>query len=201
MPPVSKIAQLPQALREWLHKAFVERGFGGIEQITEDLNALMKEAGVAISIGKSAVGAESQKVKRAQETIRATTEAAKLIAQTSRDDTDSRSEAAMALVQSEVFELLLQVREAEALDDPVARLDVMNGAALALSRMSRARVSQSKHRIEIETRIKAAADQVAKIAKTGGLTKAQQSEIRASILGIAKPARVSPPDATAQATS
>lgn len=186
MPPVSKIAKLPADLREWLRRTFIERAFGDIEAVTVELNALMKEAGVAISIGKSAVGAESQKVKRAQETIRATTEAARLIAETSRDDTDSRSEAAMALVQSEVFELLLQVREAETLDDPVARLDVMNDAALALSRMSRARVSQSKHRIEVEARTKAAAEAVAKIAKTGGLTKAQQAEIRASILGIAR---------------
>lgn len=186
MPPRSKIAQLPPELREWLHKAIVERGFGDIVGLTEELNALCKEGNVAISIGKSAVGAESQKVKRAQEAIKATTEAAKIIAETSRDDSDSRSEAAMALVQSEVFELLLQVREAEGMVDPVARLDVMNDAALALSRMSRARVSQAKHRIELEARAKEAADKVAKIAKKGGMDPKTVAEIRASILGIVK---------------
>lgn len=188
MPPVGKIAQLPDELRQWLHNAFVERRFGNIEQITDELNAMLKQAGIAVSVGKSAVGAESQKVKRAQEAIRATTEAAKFIAETSRDDTDSRSEAAMALVQSEVFELLLQVREADDIEDPVARLDVMNDAALALSRMSRARVHQAKHRIELEARAKDAAEAVAKIAKTGGLQPAQVDEIRAQILGITKKA-------------
>ena len=28
MPPVGKIALLPEPMRAWLHKAFVERGFG-----------------------------------------------------------------------------------------------------------------------------------------------------------------------------
>ena len=54
MPPRGKIAQLPDELRAWLHKAIVERGYGDIVALTDDLNALCKEGGVAISIGKSA---------------------------------------------------------------------------------------------------------------------------------------------------
>lgn len=185
MPPVSKIAQLPQNLREWLHKAFVDRSFGGIEQITDELNALMKEANVAISIGKSAVGAESQKVKRAQEAIRATTEAAKLIAETSPDVGDKRSAGAMAIVQSEVFELLLKIRESTDEDDDV-RLGKLSEAALLLSRLSRSRVYQSRWNEEVEAKTKLVADQVAKIAKDGGMSKAQQAEIRNRIMGIVK---------------
>lgn len=186
MPPVSKIAQLPEEIRAWLHATLVKRSFGGIEAVTAELQAMLQEAGVAMYIGKSAVGAESLKIKRAQESIRATTEAAKLIAETSRDDGDTRSEAAMAIVQSEVFELLLQVREADDEEDPAARLGLMNEAALGLSRLSRARVNQSRWRTEVETKAKEAADAVAKIAKTGGLQKAQVDEIRAQILGITK---------------
>lgn len=186
MPPVGKIAQLPPEIREWLHQTFVERAFGDIVQVTEELQAKLREAGIAMYIGKSAVGAESQKVRRAQESIRATTEAARLIAESSRDDGDTRSEAAMAIVQSEVFELLLQVREADDEEDPAARLGLMNEAALGLSRLSRARVNQSRWRTEVEAKAKEAADAVAKIAKTGGLQKAQVDEIRAQILGITK---------------
>lgn len=195
MPQVSKIAKLPPQLREWLHQTFVQRAFGDIEGITDELNALMKEAGVAISIGKSAVGAESQRVKRAQESIRATTEAARLIAASAPDEADDRSAAAMALVQSEVFELLLQVREADAIDDPVERLGVMSEAALAMSRLSRARVNQARWAAEVKARVQAAADAVEKIAKKGGLTAAQSAEIRAQILGIA--AKAQSPAATA----
>jgi len=186
MPPVSKIALLPADLREWLHKTFVQRAFGDIEGVTEELNALMKEAGVAISIGKSAVGAESLRVKRAQEAIRATTEAAKVIADSSADPGDNRSAAAMAIVQAEVFETLLKIRESDSEEDPIARLAVMNEAALGLSRLSRARVNQARWADELDVRAKAAADKVSKLAKKGGLTATQVAEIRSNILGIVK---------------
>ncbi len=184
MPRPSKIAKLPSELRAWLHKAIVERGYGDIVALTEELNALCKEGGVAVSVGKSAVGVESQRVKRAQEAIRATTEAARLIAEAAPDEGDNRSAAAMAIVQSEVFELLLKVRESEEIEDPVVRLGIMNEAALGLSRLSRSRVNQARWNSEVQTKAKAAADAVAKIAKKGGLSAGQVAEIRSSILGI-----------------
>lgn len=186
MPPISKIAQLPPDIRDWLHKTFVDRAFGDIEGITSELNSLMKQAGVAITIGKSAVGAESQKVRRAQESIKAATEAAKVIAESSRDDGDTRSEAVIALIQSEMFEALLLAREAESLEDPIARLAAMSEAAKAASRLTVARVNQSKWRTEVDRRAKAAAEKVAKIAKSGGLKPDQVAEIRRQILGVAK---------------
>lgn len=188
MPPVPKIAKLPQELRDWLQRTLIERAHGDIQAVTDELQEMLRKANIAVYIGKSAVGAESLKIKRAQEAIRATTEAAKLIAATASDDTDSRSEAAMAIVQSEVFELLLKVREADDEMDPVERLAVMNDAALGLSRLSRARVNQARWSQEVKERAKSAADAVSKIAKTGGLNASQVSEIRAQILGIARKA-------------
>lgn len=186
MPSPGKIAKLPPALRAWLHKAFVERGFGDIVALTAELNALCKQGGVAITVGKSAVGVESQRVKRAQEAIRATTEAARLIAETSPDEGDNRSAGAMAIVQSEVFDLLLQVRESEDITDPLERLAVMNEAALGLSRLSRSRVNQARWNSEVEAKAKTAADKVGKLAKKGGMDAKTVAEIRASILGIVK---------------
>lgn len=187
MPPVGKIAQLPDDLRAWLHKAIVERGYGDIVALTEELNALCKEGGVAISVGKSAVGLESQRIKRASEAIRATTEAARLIAESAPDEGDNRSAAAMAIVQSEVFDLLLKIRETEDMPD-LERFGVMGEAALAMSRLSRARVNQSRWNAEVEKKAKTTADQVAKLAKKGGMDARTVAEIRASILGIVKPA-------------
>jgi hypothetical protein len=186
MPQVSKIAKLPAELREWLHKAIVERGFGDIVALTEELNALCKEGGVAVTVGKSAVGAESQKVKRAQEAIKATTEAARLIAESSPDVGDKRSAGAMAIVQSEVFELLLKVRESTDSEDLGERLGLMSEAALLLSRLSRSRVYQSRWNEEVEAKAKAASEKVEKLAKKGGLDAKTVAEIRASILGIVK---------------
>lgn len=192
MPPIPKVAQLPDEYRDWLRRAFIDRAFGDIQGITDELNTMLREGGIAVSIGKSAIGAEAQKVKRAQESIRAATDAAKLIAEASRDDGDMRSEAVMALIQSDMFEALLRARESESLEDPLARLAAMSEAAKAAARLTVARVNQSKWRNEVEARAKAAADKVAKIAKTGGLTKDQVSEIRRQILGVAKAAPATP---------
>ena len=186
MPPVGKIASLPEEHRAWLHKAIVERGFGDITALTEQLNALCKAGGVAISIGRSAVGAESQRVRRAQEAIRATTEAAKIIAETSADPGDTRSEATMALIQSETFELMLKVTEAGDEDDPVARLKLMANVAKSAATVSRARVNQARWRDELDARAKAAAERVAKLAKKGGASPETIREIREQILGITK---------------
>lgn len=186
MPPRGKIAQLPDEIRKWLHQTLVKRAFGDIVGVTAELQDMLRQAGVAMYIGKSAVGAESQKVQRAQEAIRATTEAAKLIAEASADPSDVRSEAAMALVQSEVFELMLQVREAGQTDDPAARLKIMANVAKSVSILSRARVNQAKWRDEVDTKVKAAAERVAKLAKKGGADPKTIAEIRASILGIVK---------------
>lgn len=196
MPPRSKIAQLPDEVRKWLHKTLVDRAFGDIVGVTAELQDMLKQAGVAVYIGKSAVGAESQKVQRAQEAIRATTEAARLIAEASADQADVRSEAAMALVQSEVFELMLQVREAGEAADPAARLKIMANVAKSVSTLSRARVNQAKWRDEVDAKVKAAAEKVAKLAKKGGANAATIEEIRRSILGIVdrspKPAEPAP---------
>lgn len=186
MPPRSKIAQLPPELRQWLHQALVERAFGDIRGVTDELQAKLKEAGVAVYIGKSAVGAESQKVQRAQEAIRATTEAARLIADASADQADARSEAAMALVQSEVFEVMLQVREAGEVADPAARLKLMANVAKSVSVLSRARVNQAKWREEVEAKVRSAADKAGKLAKKGGASADTVRMIKEQILGITK---------------
>jgi hypothetical protein len=189
MPAPSKIARLPAELRQWLHTAIVERGFGDIVALTEELNVLCKEGGIAISIGKSAVGAESQKVKRAQEAIRATTEAARLMADSSRDDSDVRGEAVMAMVQAETFELMLDISKVRDEGDPAKQMKLLANVAKSVSTLSRARVNQSKWRQDVEAKVKAAADNVAnKLKAKGGLTDDAIAEIRRSILGIAKPA-------------
>lgn len=184
MPPRSKVAQIPAEIRKWLHEAFVDRAFGDIQGITEELNAKLREAGIADRLGKSAVGEESKRVKRAQESIRAATEAARLLADTSRDDGNVRGEAVMAMIETEYFEAFMAVREAETIQDPLKRMEAMSKAARNFATLSRARVNQARHRLELEAKVKAAADKVAKLAKKGGLDAATVSEIRRSILGI-----------------
>lgn len=184
MPPVSKIASLPDELRAWLHQAIVARSFGDIVGLTEDLNALCKEGGVAVTIGKSAVGIEAQRYKRAQTAIKATTEAMKLIADTSPDDMDKRGEALNAKISTDMFEALFDAMEADSVSDPLDRLAMLNKASLSAARLTTTSVRQRKHRAEVEDRARAAADKVTKLARQGGMSEATVAEIRASILGI-----------------
>lgn len=186
MPPVGKIALLPEAMRVWLHKAFVERGFGDIVALTDELNALCKAGGVAITIGKSAVGEASRKYKRAQESIAAVTRQMQAVADSAGDNAARRSEALNALVSTELFGALVDAREAEGTDDPEARVALMNKAALAAARLTNASVLQQTFRAEVEARTRDAADKAAKIAKRGGADPKTVAEIRASILGIVK---------------
>jgi hypothetical protein len=184
MPPVPKIAQLPDEIRRWLHETLVDRAFGDIVAVTDELQEMLRQAGIAMYIGKSAVGAESLKLKRAQESIKASTEAAKLIVDSARDDGDARGEALMALISSDMFDCLLKSREAEGEEDPIARLALMSEAAKSASRLTMASVSQRKMRRDVEERAAKAAEAVTKIARTGGLQQSQVDEIRAQILGI-----------------
>ena len=184
MPPVGKIASLPDDLRAWLHEAIVARAFGDIVGLTEDLNALCKEGGVVITIGKSAVGVEAQRYKRAQTAIKATTEAMKLIADTSPDDMDKRGEALNAKISTDMFEALFDAMEAGAVDDPLDRLAMLNKASLSAARLTTTSVRQRKYRADVEASTRAAADKVSKLARQGGMSEATVAEIRASILGI-----------------
>lgn len=201
MPPVPKIKRLPPELRQWLHETFVERAFGDIEAITAELNGLLQEAGLEMSIGKTAVHAESQRVRRAQEAISAATRSMQLIADTARDDADKRGEALNALVSEGLFEALLLAREAEAEPDAGKRVSLMNRAALASARLTTTSVRQRRWRSEVEEKARAAADAVTRIAKTGGLDPHQVREIRAQILGITqRGASAVPATATAVTT-
>lgn len=197
MPARSKIAQMPAHVRQWLHEAFVERAYGDIVGITQELNAKLKEAGIPIYIGKSAVGAEALKVRRAQESIRATTEAAKLIAESAKDEGDDRSAAVMALLQADMFELLLKMREADEQPDDAARLGLLVEASLGMARLSKARIGQAEWRAEVVKRAKAEAAAITKIAKDGGMSQESVDEIRKRILGIAPKATSSLTEAKA----
>lgn len=186
MPPVSKFAKLPAEVRAWLERTFVERAFGDIVSVTEELNEICKRGGVAMSFGKSAVGAESLRIKRAQESIAATTRSMQLIADTAPDEADKRGEALNAMVSQGVFEVLLDVQQAGAEDDPADRMALLNKAALAAGRLTTTSVRQRQWRAQVEDKAKAAAEAVTKIARTGGLKPDQVREIRSQILGIAQ---------------
>ncbi len=94
----STIDRLPIEVRHWLERALTENGFSGYQ----DLEELLHEKGFQIS--KSAIFRYGKKIEKRFATIKASTEAARILTEGAPDDQDKRSEAIIGIVQSELFD-------------------------------------------------------------------------------------------------
>lgn len=169
---------MPPAVRAWLDGALVANQFGEYEE----LSAILSEKGFAIS--KSSLHRYGTKLERRLAAIKASTEAANAIAAAAPDEADNRSNAIISLVQTEIFEALLAMQEAEECDDPAARITVLGKAAKNIASLTNASVTRLKWATEVTTKARAAAEAVAKIATKGGLSAEAVAEIRKQVLGI-----------------
>lgn len=150
MPRRAKIETMPAAVRAWIDRALVDRGFAGYQEL-----ARLIEARTGVDLSHAAVHRYGQRLARKLAAIRASTEAARAIAEAAPDREDLRSAAAMSLVQSELFEALVSLREAEETEDAGARVKLLAQAARAIAEVARASVGQKRWAEEIRERIDA----------------------------------------------
>lgn len=180
MPRRSNVYALPEDVRRWLERALIEKNFSGYN----DLEALLREKG--FYIGKSSIHRHGQKIERRLAAIKASTEAARILTEGASDDQDARSEAVIALVQTEMFESIVNLQEAGDEEiDATERIDLLSRAAKNIATLSRASVNQKKFRLEIQAKAEAAAANAEKIARKGGLSQESVEALRREILGIA----------------
>lgn len=179
MPRRSKITQLPKEVKAWLDHALIEANFAQYAQLVE----LLKDKGYAI--GKSSIHRYGSNLERRIAAIKASTEAAAMIADAAPDDEDKRSGAVVSMIQSEIFDTILRLQEAEAAD-PAERVKLLSAAAKNIATLTRASVNLKRFQSEVRSKVRAAADAAAKIGRKGGLSKAGVEEIRREILGIAQ---------------
>jgi len=177
MPPPPRIALLPEEVRQALEQRLVDNAFSNYHALA----AWLAEQGY--EIGKSAIHTYGQALKRKLNAIRASTEAARLIAESAPDAEDRRSEAVMSLVQSEMFELLVHLQDAEETTDPAERVKLLSTAARAMADLSRASIAQKKH----AAAVKAALDALLTEAQHGdnGLDIQTLQRIRKEVYGLA----------------
>lgn len=179
----SSITALPEATRDALNRELAARNFSGYEALEEWL----RDQGFEIS--KSAIHRYGQKIERRMAAIKASTEAAKLVVESAGDDQDARSEAVIALVQTEMFDSIIAIQEADDEElSPADRLGMMSKAAKNIATLARASIVQKKYRAEVEERIRAdlLAEQKAKLdamGNKGGVTEETKLLIRQA-LGI-----------------
>lgn len=176
----SSITTLPEEVRRWLERALTEQNFSGYEA----LETMMHEKGFAIS--KSAIHRYGQKIERRFAAIKASTEAARMLTEGAADDQDARSEAVIALVQTEMFESIIAIQEAD--DDeltPADRLGMMSKAAKNIATLARASIAQKQFKTTVQAKAAEVADKAARLASKGGMSPDAAAEIRKMILGIA----------------
>lgn len=178
MPPRDKISQLPPTLRAAIDRLLIDSGFAGYEA----LESLILETH-GVQIGKSILNRYGQKLERRLSAIRASTEAARAIAEAAPDDADHRSAAVISLVQSSLFESMLALEEAEDEADPAERVKLLANAARAIAEASRASQGQKKWESEIRAKATTAAtDAAEQAAKKAGLSGDAITAMRAAIM-------------------
>lgn len=101
----SNIDMLPENIRLAFERRLAENGFANYTELTKWLN------GQGYEVSRSAVHRYGQKIERRFASIKASTEAARLIAEGAADEGDARSEALMAMLQTELFDALVQIGE------------------------------------------------------------------------------------------
>lgn len=169
MPPRSRVAALPAELKAWLDRHLVENDFSGYESLSAEL------ASRGYSISKSALHRYGSAFEERLSALKLASEQARAVVAAAPDEEGAVNEALMRLVQEHLFKLLMT--DGDQIDLPKV--------AKAVAELGRASVVQKKWQAEVRAKAEAAASQVEKIAKKGGLDAATVAEIRREILGVA----------------
>lgn len=188
----SSIDRLDPEIKAYL-LAMVATGSMTLNELIADLQTRYPAAAAAGDLpSRSAVGRYGQKLERRLAAIRASTEAAKLIQAHAGDDKDARSEALTAMVQTELFEAILELQEADAESedaDPADRVALLSKAAKNIATLTRSSINLKEFQAKVEeaTRKKLLAEQEAnlqEVAKAQGMDEAQVDFWRRKFLGI-----------------
>ncbi len=179
MPRRSKVGQMPAAVRAWLDGALVANQFGEYEA----LSVILAAKGFAIS--KSSLHRYGSKLERRLAAIKASTEAANAIAAAAPDEADNRSNAIISLVQTEIFEALLAMQEAEECANPAARIMMLGKAAKNIASLTNASVTRLKWAAEVNSKIGEKLKKLeAQTGAKGGLDMATLKRVREEVYGI-----------------
>ncbi|MES2948638.1 MAG: DUF3486 family protein [Pseudomonadota bacterium] len=181
----STISRLPADVKSYIEGKLAE-GRLTLDELIAALQAqfpAVQQAGELPS--RAAVHRYGQKLERKLSAIRASTEAAKIIQAQTGDNEDARSGALTALIQTELFEAILNLQEADDPDmDPGERVGVLSAAAKNIATLTRSSVALKQFQAKVRDAARAAASEVEKTVKKAGLSDETVAEIKARILGI-----------------
>jgi hypothetical protein len=180
----SKISRLPRDQRAAVDAWLVAHNFADYTEAAREFAAQGIDVG-----GKSALGRYGQGLERKLAAIKASTDAAVAIAEAAPDDADLRSSAVMSMVQTEIFDVLVALQDAEAAESPGDRVKLLARVAKSVAELSRASVNQKKWAREVGERVRAkvAALEGEASAGKGRLDLATLQRVREELYGIVAP--------------
>ncbi len=166
----SSVSRLSVQIKSYI-EAMLATGAQTLDELIRDLQERFPAEAQAGSLpSRSALHRYGAKLDRRLSAIRASTEAAKLIQAQAGDDKDARSEALTALIQTELFEAILALQEA---DDPEAnaedRVAMLSSAAKNIATLTRSSVNLKQFQVKVEkdTRERVLAEQRTKLDELG----------------------------------
>lgn len=177
----SKISLQSGDVRATIDRLLVDAGFAGYEWLVQRIR---DELGVDVG-EKSSLQRYGAKLQRRLAAVKASTEAARLIADAAPDEEDKRSNAIISLVQTEIFDSLVAMQEAQEETNPAKRVEMLGKAAKNIATLTRASVARNKWAAEVQSKARAAAENVDKLLRKGGMSARAAAQIRKEILGIA----------------
>ena len=149
----SSIDRLEPEIKAYI-QAMLASGGVTLNELIADLQQrfpIAAQAGVLPS--RSALGRFGQKLERRLSNVRATTEAMRLVREHAGDEMDARSEALMARSQTELFDAMMALQEA---DDPeldaAKRLEILSNAGKHLATLTSGSVRLKRYQAEAEER-------------------------------------------------
>lgn len=184
----SSISRLPAEIKAHI-EAMLATGAQTLDEMIVELQTRFPaESRTGDLPSRSALHRYGSKLDRRLAAIRASTEAAVLIRRHAGDKEDARSEALTSIVQTELFDALLNLQEAEEDIDQEKRIALLSKAAKNIATLTRSSVNLKKFQSEAEEagRKKLLEEQRAKLeglAVKGGVTPETQAAIRQA-LGI-----------------
>lgn len=175
----SQVETLPTAVRHKLERKLSENGFSNYTALAEWLQSQ------GWQISRSAVHRYGVKVQKRFASIKASTEAARLIAEGASDEADTRSEAVIAMLQTEVFDALIAIGELPDGElDEVARLDLMSKVAKNIAPLMTASTRLKQFQSKLKADMDKAFQALESESKQGTLDAHTLKRIRQEVYGL-----------------
>ncbi|GAB2927546.1 phage protein Gp27 family protein [Rheinheimera gaetbuli] len=186
----SSLDTLPDVVKAYIQGKLAENKLTLDELIANLQQQFPEEAAAGELPSRSAVGRYGQKLERRLAAIRASTEAAKIIRDQAGDKEDARSEALTAMIQSELFESIMNLQDVSNEDmTPAERVGLLADAAKNIATLTRSSVTLKKYQVEAEERgrkllLEEQKARLSAMETKGGVTDETRAAIREA-LGIA----------------